>query len=142
MNRVSLRNAVMFVLLAAIPIAYYAGGVSGFGKGYSAALFESSADAAHTVFILRKLRGGDAKAPIRSLESQLDGLIILNRVTRQSYSSLFNLPRLVGVGSPGTIDKLASSAVAYRAEVPSTAPPELKTAIDGALAELATRVHE
>ncbi len=140
--RVGVRNAVMFVLLTAIPTAYYAGGVSGFGKGYSAALFSRSADAAQTVSILRKLRGGDATAPIGPLELQLDSLIILNRVTRQSYSSLFNLPRLVGVGSPDTIDKLASSAVAYRAEFPSTAPPELKTSIDGALAELATPIHE
>jgi hypothetical protein len=56
--------------------------------------------------------------------------------------SLFNLPRLVGVGTPGVVDRLASSAVSYRAEYPLTAPPALKTSIDGALAELARRVHE
>ena len=132
----------MVVLLAAIPIAYYVGGVSGFGKGYDCALFERSANARQTIVVLRKLRAGETKAPIEWLESELDNMIILNHSGREGDRSLFNAVRLIGVESPGLIDKLASSAVTYRAEFPSTAPPALKTYIDGALAELATRVRE
>ncbi len=142
MNRVKLRNALTVMLFATIPMAYYAGGVVGFGKGYAAALYSQSADAIRTVSILRKLRTDDTKTPIAMLESQLDELIILNRVGRQAYDSLFNLPRLIGVGSTGLVDKVASSAVPYRAEFPSTAPSPLKASVDDALTELATRVQE
>jgi hypothetical protein len=142
MNSVRLKNALLVVLLGAIPIAYYAGGASGFGKGYSAALFSQSGSAGPTVFILRKLRTGDTKAAIDMLESELDSLVILNSVGRESFRSSFNLPRLAGVGSTAVIDKGASSALAYRTEFPSSAQPPVKAAIDDALAQLAKHVHE
>jgi hypothetical protein len=142
MNSARLKNAFLVVLAVAIPIAYYAGGTSGFGKGYGAALFSQSADAGRTVFMLRKLRSGDSGAAIGMMESELDSLVILNDKSRESFRSSFNLPRLMKVGSTATIDKLASPAVAYRAEFPSSAPPSLKASIDGALAQLAKHSNE
>lgn len=142
MNRAKLKNALLVVLIAGVPIAYFVGGTSGFVKGYAAATFSRSADAQVTVFMLRKLRTGDIKTAIGILESQLDILIIDNRVCREGYRSVFNLTRVMGVGSTATVDKLASSAVAYRASFPSVAPAPAKAAIDSALADLAKLSHE
>ena len=142
LNSGRLKNVLLALLLGALPIAYYAGGVAGFSAGYSAALFSQSISAGSTVFLLRHLRASDTKVAIDVLERQLDGLLVQNSVGRESFRSSFNLPRLVGVGSTSSIDKGASSALAYRAEFPSTARPPLKATIDDALAKLATRVHE
>ena len=142
MKSEGLKNAVLVVLVAAIPVAYYSGGVSGFSKGYSAALFEQSGGAGPTVFVLRKLRGGDAKTAIEILELQLDSLVVQNKTGRESFRSCFNLPRLAGVGSMATIDKGASSVVAYRAQFPSPAQPPLKAVVDSALTDLARHARE
>ena len=142
MDSVRIKNTLLVVLIAATPIAYYAGGISGFGKGYSAALFSQSRDAGPTVFSLRRLRAGDSKAAIGMLELQLDGLLIQNSECRESFRSSFNLPVRMGIGATADVDKNAGAALAYRAEFPSLAQPPLKAAVDRALAQLSKHVHE
>jgi hypothetical protein len=142
MKSFRVKNGLLVALIAVVPIAYYAGGISGFGKGYSAAMFSQSAEAGPTVFSLRRLRAGDAKATINFLELQLDGLLVQNDECRAPFHSVFNLPLLVGVGTSAEVDKNAGAALAYRTEFPSQAQPPLKAAIDRSLAHLAKHVHD
>ena len=130
-------TAVLLTLAVAVPIAFYAGGVTGFGRGFDAALFSESGGAATTVLMLRKLRGGDTKPAVDMLELQLDSQIVQNDVGRKGFESVFNLPRLVGVGDTGTIDRGARAALKYRAEFPSVMPGAARVEVDAALAKLA-----
>ena len=134
-----LRKVLLIGLVVAVPLAFYAGGVTGFGEGYNAALFSESAGAASTVLMLRNLRQGDVKPAIDSLELQLDSLIAQNSIGRKGFQSLFNVPRLAGVGDARVVDRGASAALKYRAEFPSLMPPSAKAEVDAALAELARR---
>ncbi len=138
MNASRRRIVPFVVLIVAIPVAYYAGGVDGFGKGYGAAVYSRSGEALITVGILQRLRGGDTKAATDMLEIQLDSLLVDNSVGREAYRSVFNLPRLVGVGSEALVDQNAAPAVAYRAQFPSSSSS--KAAVDGAIAQLARRL--
>jgi hypothetical protein len=138
---VSRRRIVPFVVLTvAIPVAYYAGGVHGFGKGYGAAIYSRSGEARTTVGILQRLRSGDTKAATDMLEIQLDSLLVDSSVGWEAYRSVFNLPRLVGVGSEALVDQNAAPAVAYRAQFPPSPSSSSKAVVDGAIAQLAKRL--
>jgi len=136
-----MRGRLVTILLTATvmaPLAFYAGGVAGFGNGFNAALFmEGSSTASLTVFELRKLREGDVKPVVDMLELQLDSLIVQHRFGRSGYESLFNLPRLAGVGNMPGPDKGARGVLKYRTEFPSAMPPPGKAELDAALADLA-----
>jgi hypothetical protein len=137
-----MRGKPLTILLAATlagSVAFFAGGVVGFGRGYNAALFAESSGAASTVLMLRKLHEGDSKPALNLLELQLDSQIVDNSVGRKGFESIFNLPRLVGFGDTQAVDRSARTALKYRAEVPSPVPPPAKAEIDAALADLARR---
>jgi hypothetical protein len=137
-----MRGKLLAVLLAAAiagSVAFFAGGVVGFGRGYNAALFAESSGAASTVLMLRKLHEGDSKPALDMLELQLDSQIIQNNVGRKGFESVFNLPRLAGVGDTQAVDRSARAALKYRAEFPSLVSAPAKAEIDAALADLARR---
>ena len=136
------RKMLLVVLALAVPVAFYAGGITGFGKGYDAALFAESAGAASTVLMLRKLREGEVKPALDTLELQLDSEIVQNQVGRKGYQSLFNLPGLVGVGDTRAVDRGASAALKYRETFPSPLSPPAKAEVDAALAQLARYAAE
>lgn len=100
-------------------------------------MYFRSAEARTTVGILQRLRGGDTKAATDMLEIQLDSLLVDNSVGREAYRSVFNLPRLVGVGSGTLVDQAAALAVTYRAQFPSSPSSSSKAVVDGAIAQLA-----
>ena len=130
----------MFIaLVASIPIAFFVGGVTGFTRGFNAALYGRSADAAITVYMLRHLRAGDRDTAIEMLEMRLDELIVDNEVAAKYASSIFDLPALIGVRCDGCVDKLAAPAIQYRRDYPHSGPTA--QLVRRALADLERRLH-
>ena len=129
---------ILLTIVVTAPVAFYIGGLKGFSDGYGAAGFMQGGSAVTTVFMLRKLRGGDVEPVRDALEMQLDWLVVQRRIGRSGYESVFNLPRIVGVGD--TMPSKGDRAVLkYRGEFPSAMPPPGKAEIDAALADLARK---
>ena len=133
------RLPAVLLTAAAGAVAFFAGGVVGFGRGYNAALCAESSGAASTVVMLRKLHEGDAKPALEMLELQLDSQIVQNHVGRKGFESVFNLSHLAGAGDTRSVDRSARAALKYCAEFPSLLAPSAKAEIDAALANLAKR---
>ncbi len=123
-------------------LAYFTGGVDGFGKGFAAAGYMNSGEATGTVLMLRWLRRGSPSSAIGLLEQQLDDSILANDGPgRGAYGSVFNLPRLMGIGPEELVDDAVAPALTYRSQYPSQMGPSGAALVEQALAHLAERTR-
>lgn len=137
------KNVLLVILIVALPLAYFAGGVHGFGKGHAASQYLESGDTKWTVYMLRQLRKGDTNSTIGILETRLDSLILQYDRNQNAYQSIFNLPKFAFPDFTATMDNLVSPAIDYRREFPSQCPvQEVKVLIDESLSRLDSRKRD
>jgi len=124
---------IVFVILIFATIAFFAGGMIGFDKGFEAKSFYEGVDSIYTVLILRAIREGRDDQAISALETKLNGQIFNCGLFAKSRDSIFNFHRWIDSRQKlnKSVENLMREVVKYRKEYPFPWPDtEVQKIID------------
>jgi hypothetical protein len=112
---------LLLIVVLAMIVSNYIGGVMGFSEGFNAHAYIQGADAHYTVKILNNMRSDNMESAISMLENKLDAQIFALGYFERASKSIYNLERFTKLhkNSKDNIRTLMSDVIDYRMAYPS-----------------------